>query len=169
MTMGDKLMMRISCLIITLAVVSVVQTPLRAADRSTPQKTLQQWCEAVKAGTLERVLACYEDGDDVVVILSWGVMRTGIADVRREYESAFNEVVFENVELRDLSVRETEQVAWAVARFQADTTRRSDQSKWRLVIRTSYVLKQTDDGWKIVFEHSSPIAGVDRATRRNDN
>ena len=73
--------------------------------------------------------------------------------------------LFDKVVLEDLVVRQQGQVAWAICRFKADTTRRSDQSRWRLEIRTSFVLKQSDHGWKIVLEHSSPIAGVERATR----
>jgi uncharacterized protein (TIGR02246 family) len=138
----------------------------RADETTAPQAVLQQWCESLEAGALDRVLTCYEDSDEVVVILSWGVTRTGTAALRKEYEAAFDEVVFESVQLEDLSVHTEGKFAWAIARVKADTKKRSDGSLWRLEIRTSFVMKQVNRRWLITLEHSSAIAGVDRVRRR---
>jgi hypothetical protein len=89
-TTGDKMMMRTSYWIVAFAAVVVSQCRLRAEEKATPQRTLQQWCGALEAGAQEEIVACYENSDDVAVILSWGEMRTGIAEVHREFESAFH-------------------------------------------------------------------------------
>ena len=132
----------------------------------TPQQALRAWSAALESSDLERTVGAYDDSSDTVVLLSWGKKRTGLHEIRREYEAAFKEVVFDKVALESLAVQQCGQVAWATSVFKADTTRQSDQTRWRLSIQTSFVLKQSGNVWKIVLEHSSPIAGVPRVQRR---
>ena len=128
---------------------------------------LRDWTDAIESSDLGRIVECYDDSKDAVVFLSWGESRTGRQEIRKEYETAFKNVVFDDVTLDVLKVHRCGQVAWATSVFKADTTRRSDQTQWHLTIRSSFVLRQAGDTWKIVLEHSSPIAGVQRAQRRS--
>lgn len=131
-----------------------------------PERTLHQWAEALKSSKVGNVMTFYEDSEDVLLIVSRGHARKGTDAVRKEYEAAFAEVTFDRVVLDSLSVRQSGQIAWAVCRFKADTTLHADKSRWRLDIRTSFVLNRIDGTWKIVLEHSSPVAGVPRVQPR---
>ena len=133
----------------------------------TPQQALRAWADAMESSDLERTVGFYDDSSDTIVFLSWGEKRTGLQEIRKEYEAAFKDVVFDEVTLESLSVHRYGQVSWAASVFKADATRRSDLTQWCLHIRTSFVLRQRGDTWKIVLEHFSPIAGVPRAQRRS--
>lgn len=97
---------------------------------------------------------------------SRGTARKGIAEIRKMYEEAFDEVVFERVDLTSLNVRQSGKIAWATCRYKAETVVRADHSRWTLEVRASFVIKQDNDSWKIVLEHFSPIEGVPRVQRR---
>lgn len=114
-----------------------------------------------------RLLEHYSNSSETTIFLSTGDLRQGPAEIAAEYNAAFREVRFERVELEDLHVQEGRDLAWARCRFKAYTVRLIDQSRWLIDVRTSFVLARTDDSWQIVFEHSSPIAGVERVRRRN--
>ena len=127
---------------------------------------LRQWVQALTTGNLDAITSFYEDSEEVIVILSTGHVRAGHDAIRREYEAALREVVFEDVSFQVLKIREADGVAWATGRFKALTRRKSDRSRWKLEIYTSLVLKRKDKGWWIVSEQSTAIDGVPRVQRR---
>ena len=133
---------------------------------TTPEGFLRQWAFALSEGTVDDMTAFYEDSSDTLAIQSTGRVRAGTAEIRKEYESAFEEVVFERVTLGDLTVRQSRDVAWATCRFEALTSRKVDHAKWTLEVYTSFVLKRSGKTWKIVLEQSTPIAGVPRVRPR---
>ena len=136
-------------------------------DGLNPTETLRQWAATLATSDVSQMVAFYEDGQEVTAWESTGNTRQGTAQIREMYEEAFEEVVFEKVQLGSLEVRQWNDIASAKCRFVAETVRRTDNSKWVLEIRSSFVLKRDGEAWKIAFEHFSPIAGVPRASRRN--
>lgn len=163
--------MRARFVLFVLAVLFVA--PVCSTTFAQPQVTkssedfLREWAKALCAGELDGITSFYEDSEVVVAIQSTGDVRTGRAEIRREYDSAFREVIFEDVRLEKLQVREGSDVAWATGRFKALTRRKSDSTKWKIDIYTSFVLKRADETWWIVLEQSTPIVGVPRVQRRN--
>ena len=151
---------------LVLLLIPVVRTETDSQDPACPKEFLQQWAESLPGGKLDETVAFYEDSKEVVAIQSTGTVRKGIAQIRKEYQAAFGEVVFEKVSLESLSVRQNGDVAWAACEFVADTRRKADQSEWVLHVRSSFVLKRSEKRWEIVLEHFSPIAGVPRVQRK---
>jgi ketosteroid isomerase-like protein len=135
---------------------------LSSAALATPDDALKSWAAALKRGAIEDVLKSYEDSKEVVTIQSSGRVRKGIAEVRKEWELAFNEVAFDDIALNDLVARRNGDVAWATCRFRALTTRKSDQARFKLEIDTSFALTRSADTWRIAFEPSTAIVDVPR-------
>ncbi len=133
---------------------------------TTPEGFLREWASGLSEGSVDDMTAFYEDSKDTLAIQSSGHMRKGTAEIRKEYQSAFEEVVFERVTLGDLTVRQNRDVAWATCRFKALTLHKVKNTKWTLEVYTSFVLKRSGKTWKIVLEQSTPIAGVPRVSPR---
>ena len=138
----------------------------QAAGDTTAEDTLHEWAAAFSEASVEKMVGFYEDSKDVLAIQSTGRVRRGAAEIRKEYEAAFDEVIFDKVTLADLRVRQSGDVAWATCELRANTTRKSDTTGWTLRVYTSFVLKLSGDTWKIVLEQSTPIAGVARVKQR---
>jgi sugar phosphate isomerase/epimerase/ketosteroid isomerase-like protein len=128
------------------------------------ESVLQAWASELGKGNADDMTAFYEESEDTIVIQSTGRVRKGTSEIRKEYLAAFAEVVFERVTLGDLTVRQHGNVAWATCRFKALTSHRVTHTKWTLEVYTSFVLKQSNNTWKIVLEQSTPIAGVPRVS-----
>ena len=146
--------------------IPVVRAETDSQDPACPKEFLQQWGGSLLDGKLDETVAFYEDSKEVVAVQSTGQVRKGIGEIRKEYQAAFDEVVFQEVALESLSVRQNGDVAWATCEFVADTLLKADQSEWVLHVRSSFVLQRSEKRWKIVLEHFSPIAGVPRAQRK---
>jgi ketosteroid isomerase-like protein len=138
-----------------------------ASDTSSPRKALLDWADSLESSEVERVLACYEHSDDITIIHSTGEVARGVDAVRNTYEQAFQEVNFEQVLLVGLQVYHDDDMAWATGKVVANTGRHSDGSKWKLEIRTSFVLRRKKNLWRIVLEHSSELPDVPRVKRRD--
>ena len=133
---------------------------------TTPEGFLREWASALSEGSVDGMTAFYKDSKDTLAIQSTGRVREGTAEIRKEYESAFGEVVFERITLGDLTVRQSRDVAWATCRFKALTLHKVENTKWTLEVYTSFVLKRSGKTWTIVLEQSTPIAGVPRVSPR---
>ncbi len=129
---------------------------------ATPEETLEAWSEAWVAGELDRMLAFYDDSDDLVVIHSSGHVRRGHAELVADYETAFEDTVFEEAALDLSEVGQAGGAAWATGRLRATSRRRADDSRWRLELNTTFVLRSDGDAWRIVLEQSTPVAGIPR-------
>ncbi len=131
-----------------------------------PAAFLREWASGLSAGSVDDTIAFYQDSKATLAIHSTGRMRRGTAEIRKEYQSAFAEVVFERVTLGDLTVRQNRDVAWATCRFKALTLVKANNTKWTLEVYNSFVLQRSGKKWKIVLEQSTPIAGVSRVSPR---
>ncbi|MHC4560894.1 MAG: YybH family protein [Planctomycetota bacterium] len=133
---------------------------------TTPEGFLREWVSGLSKGSVDDMTAFYEDSKETLAIQSTGRIRKGTAEIRKEYQSAFEEVVFERVTLGDLTVRQNRDIAWATCRFKALTSHKVKNTKWTLEVYTSFVLRRSSKTWKIVLEQSTPIAGVPRVSPR---
>ena len=114
---------------------------------------------------VDKMLAFYDDSKKTIVVESRGNIRNGVAEVRKMYEEAFNEVTFERVSLTPTVLQRKGPVAWATCRYKANTRLKSDNSRYILELRASFVMKREEDTWQITLEHFSTIAGVPRLRR----
>ena len=153
-------------LALVVLLVPLVRAETESQDPDCPKEFIEQWAESLLDGKLDETVGFYEDSKEVVAIQSTGKVRKGITQIRKEYQAAFDEVVFHEVSLELLSVRQSGDVAWATCEFKADTRLKADQTAWVLHVRSSFVLERSAKSWKIVLEHFSPIAGVPRVQRK---
>jgi ketosteroid isomerase-like protein len=140
--------------------------PQRPARVASAEETLREWARTFKTSRVADMVAFYEDSREVAAWESTGKARKGTAAIRKMYEEAFDEVIFEQVTVDTVEVRQNGGVAWVTCRFKADTVLRADRSRWTMEVRASFVLQKGKDAWKIAFEHFSPIDGVPRVQPR---
>lgn len=152
---------RIAAVVLLVSSVTLATEPESAAEKAVAG-TLDAWAAAYTADDPGRIVRFYEKSRDLHLVLSGGRDFTGFDAVEAMYDEAAKEVRFTESKLSDVAVRVRGDVAWARARHRARFVVRSDGSKLRLVVRTTFVLVRTGDTWRIAAEHSSPIEGIDR-------
>lgn len=159
-------MKRVATIFGVFVICSLSASLAQGEKTATAELFLNRWVATLQTGNFEQMVSLYEDSNDVIVIQSTGKIRKGIGEIRKEYESAFHEVVFEKAELENLIIRHDGDLAWAACRFRADTKTKQDNSTWILEIYTSFLLKRTDSKLRIVLEQSTPIDGIPRVRPR---
>jgi ketosteroid isomerase-like protein len=61
-----------------------------------------------------------------------------------------------------MTAEQLQDVAWVTCRQRVKFRVLADDNKFQLEVRTTFVLKRHRDAWRIVLDHSSPIADVPR-------
>ena len=140
-------MKRLAFIFAVVAMSSISVLMAQGEKDTTAENFLKEWATSLQTSDADKMAGLYEDSNDVIAIQSTGQIRKGIGEIRREYEKAFNEVVFEKAELQNITIHRKGDVAWSACRFKADTTVKQDNSTWTLEIFTSFVLKRTGGKW----------------------
>lgn len=142
----------------------LLPTSARADDASTNavRRQLDDWAAAYVDGDAAKMIGFYEDSPKVHLVLSSGTEFNGAKAIKSMYVEAVEEVRFVESKLEDLVVRQQGDVAWARARHRARFVTNADGSRYKLAVRTTFVLVRTDDGWRIASEHSSVLAETPR-------
>jgi ketosteroid isomerase-like protein len=130
-----------------------------------PKEAIQGWAKALTSKDPADVLRFYAESEDLIVIFSSGHQIKGYAVVKKLYDDSARRIAFYESEVTEVAVQRLADVAWVACRHRARYRDLTDDSKWQLEIRTTFVLKRHKDGWRIVLEHSSPIADVPRVNR----
>lgn len=144
---------------------AAIGPPLDDSQRESTgvHKFLTKWANEWRTGEVDRMLALYSDSDTVAAIESRGILRKGRREIRKMYEDAFGELIFEKVELEPEVLTEAGDFAWATGRYKSTVRTRADKRRYILEVRGSFVLERGQDEWRIVLEHFSPLHGVPRA------
>jgi ketosteroid isomerase-like protein len=129
---------------------------------SSPKEAIESWAKAFTAKEPADVLRFYDESEDLLLILSSGHQINGYAAVSEQYHKGFREVAFFESQVTELSAEQQQDVAWVTCRHRAKFRVLADNTKFQLEVRTTFVLKRHKDTWRIVLEHSSPIAEVPR-------
>jgi uncharacterized protein (TIGR02246 family) len=159
-------MKKIIFIFVGIAIFSVSSLFAQNEQQAAVKKFLKEWAASLQTGDVNKIASLYDDSNDVIAIQSTGIVRKGIGEIRKEYENAFREVIFEKTELQNLIIRQQGQIAWASYQLKADTMVRQSGEAWILEIYTSFVLKHSGGQWRIVLEQSTPIAGIPRVRPR---
>jgi ketosteroid isomerase-like protein len=146
-------------------VVSGLNVAWAADDPPSPAKFLQSWADAWGASDVGKMMAFYDSAKETTAIESLGHVRKGPDEIRKMYQDAFDEVVFDRLKLTLIAEGQHGSVAWATCRYRAETRLKSDNSRYVLEVRGSFVMKKDKDAWKIALEHFSTIPGVPRVRR----
>ena len=111
------------------------------------------FCEAVQAGDIEQLMACWADEDDIVCVHPGGPRLVGAAAIRAAFEAMFaNGAVRAHPE----RLRKVESLGAALHNVleRVDlVTAEGTQHAW--VVATNVYFK-TAQGWRLVAHHASP-------------
>jgi ketosteroid isomerase-like protein len=127
-----------------------------------PKEGIERWAKALTSKDPADALHFYAESEDLILILSSGYQFKGYAAVKDVYERSSRDIAFFESEVTELVAQRVGDVAWVACRHRARFRVIADDSKWQLEVRTTFVLKRHKDEWRIVLEHSSPIADVPR-------
>lgn len=125
-------------------------------------KFLQIWAAAWQFGDVDKMMAFYDTAKETTAVESLGHVRKGPAEIRKMYQRAFDELLFDRVTLTPIAQGQHGPVAWATCRYKADMRLKSDNSRYILEVRGSFVMKREGETWKITLEHFSTIPDVPR-------
>lgn len=125
---------------------------------ASPDDMEQQFYDAMRRGSVDRMMSIWADDDDIVCIHPGGPRVTGPAAVRASFEALF---AAGGVDARCESVRRltthSSAVHSVVERLQVQTAEGS-RAVW--VIATN-VYQKTPQGWRMVAHHASPGSAQD--------
>ena len=147
---------------LTFAALLTPAAPAEEQTDQTPEKLIEQWAAAYNKNDPALLLAFYEQSEDVDVIISAGIRHHGFKAVRNAYTDDFKAVRFHDSKAINLSSRIIDNTALVTFEHQFKSRVVEDNSRWRIHVRPTSVLKRVKGTWKIVLEHSSPIRGTER-------
>ena len=150
---------------VTMPLAFIASGAARADDPASAAAFLQRWADAWRSSDVDKMMAFYDSAKETTAIESLGQVRKGPDKIREMYREAFDEVVFDRVKLTPVVEAQHGPVAWAACRYKAETRLKSDDSKYVLEVRGSFVMRKHKDGWKITLEHFSTVPDVPRVRR----
>ena len=134
-----------------------------AADDSQSSKNfLQKWAKSWQTSDADKMMSFYDSAKETVAVESLGHIRKGPAEIRKMYQGAFDELIFDRVSLTPITQGQHGSVAWATCRYKAEIRLKSDNTKYVLEVRGSFLMKQEKETWKITLEHFSTIPDIPR-------
>ncbi len=128
----------------------------------TPEQFIKQWAAAYNKNDPTLMTDFYEQSKDVDVIISAGIRHRGFKALQKAYTDDFKAVRFYDSRPINISSRMIGDIALVTFEHQFKSRVIQDDSRWRVHVRTTSVLKQIKGRWKVVLEHSSPIHGTER-------
>lgn len=134
-----------------------------AGDKEEVEAFVKNWADIFNKNEAKAMNACYEDSDDVQMLVSAGLTMSGIEEIKGEYNTCEKELVFYDSEIDELKVRVLGNTAISsfIHQFKYEILETGEH--YKIHIRTTNTLLKTKKGWKIIQEHSSPIKGIPRA------
>ena len=134
-----------------------------AADDSKSSKNfLQDWAKSWQTSDVDKTMTFYDSANETMAIESLGHIRRGPAEIRKMYQGAFDELIFDRVTLTPITQGQHGSVAWTTCRCKAEMRLKSDNTKYVLEVRGSFVMKKEKDAWKITLEYFSTIPDIPR-------
>lgn len=113
-------------------------------------------------------LEFYKQSKKIEMITSSGNRFDGYDAVQKGYVDDFKRIRFCDSKADKISTQVIGNVALASFEHQFKMEFKEDNSKWRVHIRTTSVLKRSNGKWKLIREHSSSIRGIERMMRLDD-
>lgn len=122
---------------------------------SSPDEVEAEFYEALHAGDVDRMMACWADEDDIVCVHPGGGRLVGEAPIRAAFEG-----LFENgpVLARPSEVRRVESLTSAVHSVVELLEVQTPDGPRQATVMATNVYQKTAQGWRMVAHHASPGA-----------
>lgn len=135
-----------------------------AAVGGRPDDIEAQFYEALRAGDLAALMACWADEDDVFCVHPGGLRLVGVAQIRASFEALFARGA---PQIRHEDVRRVETLATSVHSVVEKMTLAMPDGEAEAVVVATNVFQKTAQGWRMVAHHASPGA-IGEATARTE-
>lgn len=163
-------MHRLKNIVLAAALLLIAGTAVSNEAQKSPEQSakefVQEWAKVLNETDAEKTIAFYDESEKTHLLGSSGQTFHGFTAISAAYRKDFQEVRISDSHIQNLSMRILDGGETAVALFEHRFKfHEQNGSVYQGHVRTTQVLHRTDDGWKIVHEHSSPKYGVDRMKR----
>ena len=109
--------------------------------------------EALQTGSIERLMACWADEDEVVCVHPGGQRLLGPAAIRASFEALFANGV---LQARPMQVRKVESLASAMHNLLEVVDVMTPQGPRHAYVIATNVYHRTPQGWRMVAHHARP-------------
>lgn len=132
----------------------MTRSSLRAAILAgTPDELETTFYDALRAGDLERVMACWADEDEIVCIHPGGLRLIGQAAIREAYAALLRHG---GIDLRAQQVVRVQALASTVHSVLEHVSAMLPDGPHEAVVCATNVYHKTPRGWRLVAHHASP-------------
>ncbi len=125
-----------------------------AALMSTPDETETQFYEALQAGDLARLMACWADEDEIAVVHPGGPRIVGPGPIRATFAALFEQG--RNVQASPERVRRLHSGDMAIHHVLERVRLQSPEGERNAWVIATNVFMKTTQGWRLVLHHASP-------------
>lgn len=122
----------------------------------------KKWVAAYNENDVKKQIAFYENSKKLQVIVSAGVQHNGYDEMKQAYVDTFRDFETTDSEAKKLKTNLFGETAIVTFEHRFKIRHRTENFRLQFHIRTSMVLKHVEGQWKIIHEHSSPIADINR-------
>lgn len=134
----------------------MTRSSLRAAILAgTPDELETTFYDALRAGDLERVMACWADEDEIVCIHPGGLRLIGQAAIREAYAALLRHG---GIDLRAQQVVRVQALASTVHSVLEHVSAMLPDGPHEAVVCATNIYHKTPRGWRLVAHHASPGA-----------
>jgi uncharacterized protein (TIGR02246 family) len=118
-------------------------------------ETEAHFYEALQAGDLERVMACWADEDDVICVHPGGPRLIGLGAIRYAFDAVFHNG---SIRIQVEALRKIESMTSAVHSVRERIEVLTNEGPVEAYAIATNVYHKTAQGWRIVAHHASPGA-----------
>lgn len=158
------------CIVILAVLLSAGSAGAAEGDVASVESFVKRFAATFNENDPAALATLYEETDDLEVVFSSGIRHRGFKTLRTAYveDQAHNR--YSNSRCKILSVRVFDGGDTAIATFEHMFGFRviADDTRWKVHVRTTSVLRRVKGEWRIALEHSSAIRDVDRIVPDED-
>ncbi len=138
---------------------------LHATLGGTPDEIEAAFYEALQAGDLEKLMACWADEDDIVCIHPGGPRLVGAGAIRAAFDAMFAHGG--SIQAKPEHIRRVDSLASAVHSILERVEILSPEGPMQATVLATNVYHKTAQGWRMVVHHTSPGVLGETDTRQH--
>ena len=127
---------------------------MQATLGGTPDEIETAFYEALQAGDLEKLMACWADEDDIVCIHPGGPRLVGAGAIRAAFDAMFSHGG--SIQAKPEHIRRVDSLASAVHSILERVEILTPEGPAQALVLATNVYHKTPQGWRMVVHHTSP-------------
>lgn len=138
---------------------------VHAAIGGTPDEVEAAFYEALQAGDIEKLMACWADEDDIVCIHPGGPRVVGAGAIRAAFDAMFAHGG--SIHAKPEHIRRVDSLAAAVHSVLEKVEVMTPEGAVQAVVIATNVYHKTPQGWRMVVHHTSPGTANEMADQQH--